>query len=207
MSISATKTDRQISRKGFQTMRSMTIVPRQVAIGMSIHNLSRSKKTVDFLHSFGLSISYGNILRYETRLAESIVWNMVENDGFFIPLNFIKGRHVFFAIDNVDFLEDTFDGKGTSNVTALAIYQRTNASDAHENLILVEGSNRKTLSSVDIPDIAKVLISCQMSKNTKPQFNEHPSFKQTDVKKFSLVSVCETPWLLASTTTFEKNFV
>ena len=37
----------------------------------------------------------------------------------------MKNRHVFFAIDNVDFAEDTHDGKHTLHGTAMAIYQKT----------------------------------------------------------------------------------
>ena len=61
-----------------------------------------AKKTVEFLHSFGLSISYECVLRTETQLAESVLRNMQDNGGFFISSNFLKGRHVFFAVDNID---------------------------------------------------------------------------------------------------------
>ena len=38
------------------------------------------------------------------------------------PRDIVKRRHVFFAIDNVDFTEDTPDGKRTFHGTAMDIY-------------------------------------------------------------------------------------
>ena len=43
------------------------------------------------------------------------------------PRDIVKGRHVFFAIDNVDFAKDTPDGKRTFHGTAMAIYQRADS--------------------------------------------------------------------------------
>ena len=46
----------------------------------------------------------------------------------------MKGRQLFFAIDNVDFAEDTYDGKRTLHGTAMAIYQRTEPDDKKPDL-------------------------------------------------------------------------
>ena len=50
---------------------------------------------------------------------------------------FVKNRHVFFAIDNVDFAEDTHDGKHTLHGTAMAIYQKTDPRDTTPQIRLV----------------------------------------------------------------------
>ena len=49
---------------------------------------------------------------------------MEQNGDLYIPPDVVQGRHVFFAIDNVDFSEDTYDGKNT-----MAIYQRCDKND------------------------------------------------------------------------------
>jgi hypothetical protein len=51
------------------------------------------------------------------------------NDGIYLPPDIIKGRHTFFAVDNVDFAEDTQDGKRTFHGTAMAIYQKRQPED------------------------------------------------------------------------------
>ena len=47
----------------------------------------------------------------------------------FLPPDIVKGRHVYFAIDNIDFSEDTPDGKRTLHGTAMAIYQKVESQD------------------------------------------------------------------------------
>ena len=41
----------------------------------------------------------------------------------------VSGRHVFFAVDHVNFAEDTPDGKNTFHGTAMTIYQRQEPGD------------------------------------------------------------------------------
>ena len=61
----------------------------------------------------------------ETQLAESVLKQMAVDDNLFVPQEFIHGRYIFFAIDNVDFQEDTPDGKRTTHATAMVIYQQS----------------------------------------------------------------------------------
>jgi len=57
------------------------------------------------------SVDYRRILCLENHLANQVIQRMHTNDGAFIPRDFVKGRFIFFAIDNSDFSEDTADGK------------------------------------------------------------------------------------------------
>ena len=50
-----------------------------------------------------MSVDYNRILRVESQIEE--------NDGVYLPPDIVKGRHVFFAINNVNVSEDTPDGK------------------------------------------------------------------------------------------------
>ena len=47
----------------------------------------------------------------------------------YVPPDVVPGRHIFFAVDNVDFAEDAPDGKRTLHGTAMAIYQRKDHED------------------------------------------------------------------------------
>ena len=59
---------------------------------------------------------------------------MYENEGVFVPTNFVPGRHIFFAVDNCDFQEDTVDGKNTLYGTDMNIYQKVDENDETPNL-------------------------------------------------------------------------
>ena len=48
----------------------------------------------------------------------------------YLPPDIVVGGHIFLAVDNVDFCEDTPDGKRTFHGTAMAIYQPTTTTDA-----------------------------------------------------------------------------
>ena len=43
----------------------------------------------------------------EVQTESSVLERMVQNDGVYLPPHIVTGRRVFFAIDNVDFSEDT----------------------------------------------------------------------------------------------------
>ena len=66
-------------------------------------------------------MDYNRILRVEAQIEVSVLKRMELNNGLYIPPDVVFGRHVFFAVDNVDFAEDTPDGKNTFHGTAMAI--------------------------------------------------------------------------------------
>ncbi|KXJ11509.1 hypothetical protein AC249_AIPGENE22744 [Exaiptasia diaphana] len=106
--------------------------PQQLAVGLAIHQSSRSKELVNLLHGFGMSVEYNRLLRVEAQIESAVLDRMEKNDGIFLPPEIVIGRHVFFAVDNVDFAEDTYDGKNTLHGTAIAIYQKCHLNDENQ---------------------------------------------------------------------------
>ena len=51
-------------------------------------------------------------------------YRMAVNEGLYISLYVVLGRHVYYVTGNVDFAEDTPDDKHILNATAMARYQR-----------------------------------------------------------------------------------
>ena len=100
-------------------------MPQQVAVRIAIHQAVRSKQLVNMLYGFGLSVEYNRLLRVEAQFESSVLKRMEESNGLFLPPDIVKGRHVFFAIDNMDFAEDTYDGRNTLHGTAMDIYQKS----------------------------------------------------------------------------------
>ena len=75
------------------------------------------------------SLEYNRLVRVEAQIESSVLKRMEESNGLFLPPDIVKGRHVFFAIDNVDFAEDTYDRRNTLHGTAMAIYQKSHVGD------------------------------------------------------------------------------
>lgn len=104
-------------------------MPQQLAVGLALRQAIRSKEIVNKLHGFGMSVEYNRLLRVEAQIEESVINHIQENDGVYLLPDFVKNRYLFFAIDNVDFAEDTPDGKRTLHGTAMAIYQKVENDD------------------------------------------------------------------------------
>ena len=165
--------EHQIRNEKSLTLYSNREMPHQYAVGLSIRQATRSKKLVNLLHGFGLSPNYERLLRVETQITRSIIQQMALNDGLYIPHNFVIGRHMFFAVDNVDFAEDTPDGKRTLHATAMAIYQRTEVGDTMEELKLTDSTLDRSIR--DLPHTISHLMDCP-KPGTMPQSPLYPSF-------------------------------
>lgn len=133
-------TDRQKSNTKSTVIKSSRDMPQQLAAGLALRQSIRSKEIVNTLHDFGVSVEYNRLLRIEAQIEQSVLERMNQHGGMYIPENFVKNGHVFFAIDNVDFAEDTHDGKHTLHGTAISIYQKTDLRDTTPQIRLVNKS-------------------------------------------------------------------
>jgi len=127
---------RQMGNRQTKTFKATHEMPDQLAIGIAIRQATRSKKIVDMLHRFGVCVEYNRLLRIEAHIASTVLERMILNNGVYMPPDVVMGRYIFFAIDNVDFAEDTPDGKRTLHGTAMAIYQRCHPTDTLPKLEL-----------------------------------------------------------------------
>lgn len=93
-------------------------MPQQSAVGLAVHQAVRSKEFICMLHRFGMSVDYNTIFIVEAQIESSAPKRMAQNDGLHLPPDTVMERHIFFAIDDVDFAEDTPDGKRTFHGTA-----------------------------------------------------------------------------------------
>ena len=135
----------------------------------------------------------------EGHILNSVLQRIRANDGVYIPADVTHGRHIFFAVDNVDFAEDTPDGKRTLHATAMAIYQTCEPEDELPKLELTQTALQGTSTKKDILEAGTKLLDCTKPA-VKPTSPVYTSFSLTrDVvlaaNHLSQVSV----WLLART--------
>ena len=170
----AYKSDRQVSyvpkheEAGFRHHNENPLV---VGIGLKVHQATRSKTEVNILHKFGYSINYERVLRIETQLAHAVLKRAAQNNGLYIPETLVKGRFLFFAIDNVDFAEDTPDGKGTLHATATAVFQfhDTNETNTQNAIAIEQPCTERSLSS--LAPTEPQLLPCSINSQHKPTSN------------------------------------
>ena len=73
-------------------------MPQVLAIGVAVHQATRSKKFLNLLHACGDSVDW--VLQLET--ANEAVMKISE-EGVYVPPFIINRKFVFFAIDNSDY--------------------------------------------------------------------------------------------------------
>lgn len=122
-------TERQRNNKKSDVLQGAREMPQQVAVGLAVHQAVRSKAIVNMLYGLGMSIEYNRQLRIEAQIEADVLHRMNQLDGIYLPPDIVKDRYVFFAIDNIDFKEDTYDGQGTLHGTTMAIYQKQEIQD------------------------------------------------------------------------------
>lgn len=154
--VSLCLTERQIKYKKSETLRSTAEMPQQLAVGLAVQRAVRSKELISMLHGFVMLADYNRILRVEVQIESSVLKCMAQNDGVYLPPDIVEGRHVFYAVDNVDFAEDTPDGKRTFHGIAMAIYQRSDPQDKEPDL------------NVDTPDQSRSISALHESITSLP---------------------------------------
>ena len=117
-------TDRQVDNKRSKAVYCTREMPQHLAVSLAIHQAVRSKELVNLLHGFGMAVEYNRLLRVESQIEKTVLKRIEGESGMFLSPDIVKGRHAYFAIDNIHFSEDTPDGKRTLHGTAMAIYQK-----------------------------------------------------------------------------------
>lgn len=120
------KSDKQVgyTPKTDVSFRSHRQTPLSVGLALTIHNKLRSKVLVNCLSELNLGTNYDGVINLEKRIECGVVDRMRSSGGYCIPPCIRKGISVFFAIDNIDFLEDTCDGQNTLHGTVVVMNQK-----------------------------------------------------------------------------------
>ena len=133
----------------------------------------------------------------ETQIANTVLQRIEDNAGVYIPANVVLGRHIFFAVDNVDFSEDTPNGKRTLHGTVMAMYQRRYPEDETPMLELTGKAQMKTIKQ--LPSTLTDLLPCKMPKCPKPRSPVYPTFALKEQQQLSSNCKHDKAWLLGKT--------
>ena len=120
------RTDRQVKHQpkkndGFQ----QTVqTPLSLGLPLTIHSRVRDKNLVNNLSQVYIGSDYQKILDLEKRVEQGVLQRIKETGGFCLPDFVKKGVNIWFAIDNIDLLEDTPTGQNTFHGTVIVINQR-----------------------------------------------------------------------------------
>ena len=160
--VQAIKSDKQISynpKKENSDFKSHIETPLSVGIAMDIHTSTMSNPIVSDLECFGVGISHKKLMSIEDSIANNIIEETKNNDGVYLPPWTIQDQFVWFAIDNIDFLEAT-PGMNTLHGTAIALFQ-TKVS----NTLFEERDIDRKVKDVHYDNCEVTLLSCNKPKH------------------------------------------
>ena len=100
------------------------LTPKHIGLGITAKHLTGSKEIIKLLNRLGHSISYDEVVKLEKSFVEQTLSDQGDNN-LAIPTNISPGTFVQAAADNLDFNEQTLEGKNTTHVTTLVLYQQT----------------------------------------------------------------------------------
>ena len=93
-----------------------------------------------------ISTDYGKLLNIKSQLADSVLTEMNNNDGVFIPKSISKDLPIYFAIDNTDRKINTPDGRNQLDGTEIAVYKRKELQKFYSMYLLTAKVNQKNSS-------------------------------------------------------------
>ena len=90
---------------------------------LTIHQLERNESLVTFVSKLHLGVNIDYIRSFYDRTHTAVVERMSKTDGFYFPEFVVRGKPLMFAIDNIDFTEDTPFGQNSTHGTVVVIFQ------------------------------------------------------------------------------------
>lgn len=188
------------AESGFRHLSSKHENSHVVAVGLKVHAYTRSKHLAIYLHANNVSVDYFRILRLETQLADAVLRRMTLTQDVYIPPGLKKNKFLFFAIDSIDFAEDSTDGKDTLHGTMMTVYQQEDdlADPVVPPLELETPSSRSLNSSYSCA--APELLPCDTRETLKP--TSSPKYKFTEKQQeliFGQYKKENQAWVTANT--------
>ena len=128
--IQSTKTLRQVNYKPQENVTpnrgiSCTVeTPLYVWTSISIHQKTTCRELINILSDLSISINYDKLQNIESQLSDSVLTEINNNEGAYIPKSISKDLPIYFAINNTDLKIDIPDGWNQLHRTAIAVYKK-----------------------------------------------------------------------------------
>ena len=134
-----------------------------LSIALDFHSYTRSEQLVSKLNDLSIGLSYKKLLSIGNAIAADGVEEIKSNNGVYLPPWSVPDEFTWFAIDNIDFLEQTPTGMNTLHGTAIAMYQqKTEDECSSERIFDRERKLKDIFDDCEIP-----LLNCSKPKPKK----------------------------------------
>ena len=155
----------------------------QIGMGLALRHMDRNNNVIRLISLYGTSIPDRQCLRWGTIIANSVIDLMVSNDNVYIPPNLVKHVLTMFHIDNIDWQEDTPDGKNTTHMLMICIMQRRTSKPAPLCLKLNPKTSSLTLKDNSFDELSPYNKSSKTKFTRTAGCSVFPSSQILDNKK------------------------
>lgn len=157
------------------------LTPKHIGLGLTVHQMTRSRKLVTLLNKAGHCLTYPKLLQIDNTLADLTLSTLDYTTGAVVPPHFQSAANVDesdshlkpepilqLTADNIDIIMNTLDGKKSFHATQIVAFQRGVSPLIN---ILNQIQIRKT-SSFRIPQILNQLPADPTLSTFSPIFKE-----------------------------------
>ena len=179
------KTDRQTkySQKTEANLVPKSKTPISIGLPLTIHNRVRDKSLVCLLNNMHIGNSYKTILGIEKRIETAVINEMANTGGYCLPDFIKKDGPLYFAIYNIDFLEDSAYDQNTLHGTIIVVNQKQNefAEPLRGPLLIPDkpSNNVVDVNYLDDPDIKLVDVKFKDYFTTSINLQDYKSRDKT----------------------------
>ena len=119
---------------------------REILFSFVWNTQTRRRELIDILSDLNVSTDYDKLLNIKSQLADTVLTEVNNNDGVFIPKSISKDLPIYFAIGNTDLKIDTPDGRNQLHGTANGVYQKKENSEVLQHVSIDRQSKPKKLT-------------------------------------------------------------
>ena len=180
------------------------LTPKHIGLGKVIHQATRSKSLIDLMHRACHCISYDEVRRLDTTLAQQNLELFAEHNNTPIPTNLTSGQFCQFPADNIDIIEETLDGMGTFHATQMVAYQRGRHKPTLKELVLGKAKSRNVP-----PEFHRLEQVPHLPSREDPSFTENidEAIYTPDPQVANKATAKDVSWILIRIYGSESNAV
>lgn len=122
--VQSSRSQRQVKLKTSRGFKKTVETPLSIGVPLAIHSRVRDHNLISMLSTVYIGSDYQRILNLQKRVEFAVQQRMLSTEGYCLP-DFVKRNvPIWFAADNIDFLENTAYGQNTFHGTLLVLFQR-----------------------------------------------------------------------------------
>ena len=160
--------------------------PKSLSLGMAVRQITGSYQLTRILNGFGNSVSHPTIRSFDTALASQAL-----NSAVVIPEGITPGKFTMMVWDNIDFLEETPTGAGTTHMANGIIVQQAHDNEEQTIFRPRPKSSKKAVRSLKAPEFFCDLLSQSLPGWTG--FNTQINEKPASISKVGYLPVVDAP--------------